>query len=196
MSEDERLPNPPDPYAPPASILVLEPAADEGAEEDSLRTFVGSNANYYLGKWKLLDGAAHARGFNWAAFFLSGLWIGYRKMYTVAAVFFGIIMAETIAEEVLFVGVLGQPEAPAALTNLVNLVAAVVCGSYGNRWYLSHARRAIADVRTEETEEPAVSAALAKRGGTSVGAALVVLALFMAATFAVFTVLGMVLYPS
>jgi hypothetical protein len=78
--------------------------------------FVGEKAGYYLQKWRpVLDGtgnAGNATGFNWAAFFLSGLWLPYRKMYRATAIFFGVILLETLFEEIIYVGILGKPEAP------------------------------------------------------------------------------------
>ena len=193
MTENEqRLPSE-NPYAAPASTLVdsrSEPI--KSAEEQHLRTFVGSKADYYLEKWNLLlDPARPGAGFNAAAFFLSGLWLAYRKMYRVAAVFYAAVLVEAVAEEVVFVGILGRAEAPRVSGAVVGLVAAIICGTYGNRWYLSHARRAISVVRTQGLEGDAIVETLSKRGGTSLGSSLGFLLLYMIVMFAVFVVLAL-----
>lgn len=168
----------------------------ESAEDRYLRAFVGSKADYYLQRWTpSVESEEASTGFNPAAFLLTGLWLGYRKMYLGASIFFAVILVESVAEELLFVGVLGK-ESPAAMSRVVGLVAAIVCGSYGNRWYLSHARKEIADVRAQGFEEQAVLEALSKRGGTSLGPAIGLLLLFLGVTFAVSFVLGLVLYPA
>jgi hypothetical protein len=50
--------------------------------EEEIRAFVGPNSGYYLNAWQpALSDQGSVSGFNVAAFFLSGLWLGYRKMY-------------------------------------------------------------------------------------------------------------------
>ena len=67
---------------------------------------------------------------------------------------YSIILVESIVEEVLFVGVLGAKTA-AGLGQVVGFLAAIVCGAYGNRWYLSHARKVISNIRAQGLEEHA-----------------------------------------
>ncbi|MGI9465959.1 MAG: DUF2628 domain-containing protein [Rubripirellula sp.] len=184
------------PYTAPASTPGLtQSLPTESTEEQHLRAFVGSKAEYYLQKWSpSVEHSGHRTGFNWAAFLLSGLWLPYRKMYRVATIFYAIIIAESIAEEALFVGILGQAETPAVLGRVVGLVAAAVCGTYGNRWYLSHARKVISDVHAQGLEEHAAVEMLSKRGGTSLGSSLGFSLLFMVIVFAVLIVLELLLY--
>lgn len=198
MSNNEQRPPSQNPYAPPALIPIdSESDATQSPEEQHLRAFVGSKADYYLEKWTPLQaGRGHSTGFNWAAFLLSGLWLPYRKMYSVSTIFFAIILVESIAEEVLFVGILGKAETPAGLDSVVGLVAAIICGAYGNRWYLSHARKVISDVCAQGLEQNAVTGVLSKRGGTSLGSSLGFFFLFMVVMFAVYIVLGLLMFPA
>jgi hypothetical protein len=174
------------PYEPPREELPPQhfglSAARLAPEEVSV--FVGRNARYYLKFWAgALQGFDSGEGFNWAAFFLSGLWLPYRKMYAIAAAFLGIILVESMLEEVVFVEVLGRPEPPAGLGQAVGLVASIVCGAWGNRWYLSHTRRAVAELRHQELPADAYLEALAKRGGTNIAASLGFFTLFIAAMY-------------
>jgi hypothetical protein len=166
--------------------------------EQEVRAFVGSRADYYLKKWHAaLEGVGTGKGFNWAAFFLSGLWLPYRKMYVPAIIFYGIILLESTLEEVVFVGVLGRPEAPAILGRVVGFVAAYVCGYYGNQWYLSHTRKAVAAVRSQRMteDEEAYLKSLSEVGGTNIAASLGFLALFLIAFIFILFILELLCPP-
>lgn len=148
-----------------------------GLSEHEIRSVVGPKADYYLKKWRELDWGWR-RGINWAAFFLSGFWLPYRKMYKAALIFYGIILLESILEWRVF-----GDETPRGLEGLVGLAAAIVCGAYGNRWYLAHATKVIMQVRAQELSGNAFMDAISKRGGTSIGAALGFFAVIVAVTF-------------
>jgi Protein of unknown function (DUF2628) len=171
----------------------------EPIDRQEVEAFVGRNAAYYLKRWGLppiretgydqdvpdIQLPQPKTGFNWAAFFLSGLWLPYRKMYVPTLIFFGFILVETVLEEILFVGILRKPEPPPALGQMVGLIAAAVCGSCGNQWYLSHARKAIADVRSQDLPEEEHLHLLSQRGGTNMLAAIGFFVMFIAAIFVV-----------
>jgi hypothetical protein len=143
--------------------------------EDELRAFVGPRADRYLEQWQPLLAAgsgARGAGFNWSAFFFSGFWLLYRKMYKVAAIFFGVILLESLCEELVLVGVLGWTEAANALGRAGGLIVGIVCGKLGNRWYFNHTRAKIAEVREQGVEDYRYLPTLAERGGASVAAAL------------------------
>jgi hypothetical protein len=150
--------------------------------EQEIRSFVGPKADYYLEKWAdslALKDESYGAGFNWAAFFLSGLWLPYRKMYLVTLIFYGIILAESVLEDLVFIGILDEPEPPPALGRMVGLAIAIVCGWYGNRWYLSHTRAKIAELRGLGEEDEAYMQVLAKQGGRSLAASLGIFLSFM-----------------
>jgi hypothetical protein len=166
--------------------------AEGGLAIQEIRAFVGPRADSYLKKWHgALAGDGRGTGFNWAAFFLSGLWIPYRKMYLVALVFYGIVIAESIAEEVIFVGILGR-ETPAVVDRLSGLIAAIVCGAFGNRWYLSRVRKEISSLKTQGMPEEAILETLARRGGTSLVASIGFFLLYMTIFFVVFAAIEMI----
>lgn len=149
--------------------------------EQELRAFIGKGADYYLKKWQpILGGQGRRRaGFNWAAFFLPGLWFPYRKMHKAAFIFYGISLIETILEEVLFVGILGKPESPFVLDFLYTIVVGIVCGAFGNIWYLSHTRKVTDEVRSKGLQEEAYFELLSKRGGTNLKKSLGFFILFL-----------------
>jgi hypothetical protein len=143
--------------------------------EQEVRAFVGPKADYYLKQWRpVLEGKGNVRsatGFNWTALLLSGLWIPYRKMYPVAAIFFVVSLGAGIVEDIIC-GFLGRPEAPVLLARLEGLVASTVCGRFGNAWYLSHTQKTIAKLRGLGLQEDAYFQVLARRGGASIAAVL------------------------
>jgi hypothetical protein len=162
----------------------LEPTSAALTEQE-IRAFVGSSADYYLRSWKpALSGRGRASGFNVFAFLGSGLWLGCLKMYRATFILLGIILAEEVLEQVLFLGILQMRTAP-RLDGLIGLVVGIVSGMCGNGWYLSHARRVIAEVRSQGLEDDAHLKELARRGGTSLGASLGLLLLFAVAMIAV-----------
>jgi hypothetical protein len=168
--------------------------------DQEVGAFVGRNVDYYLKKWRsVLEGtgnAGNATGFNWAAFFLSGLWLPYRKMYRAAAIFFGVILLETLLEEIVYVGFLGKPEVPGALGRFVSLIAGLVCGGFANAWYLSHTQEAITELRSQGLPEDAYLQALAKRGGTNMAASLGFMIIFIVAMLAILSLSSLLLQGS
>ena len=153
--------------------------------EEEVGAFVGSNASYYLKKWQpaleVAGTAGNPTGFNWAGLFLAGLWLPYRKMYRATLIFWGILLLESLAEDVIYLGILGKSEVPGALGRSIGIIAALVCGGFGNAWYLSHAQKTISEVREQGLTGDAYFKALTSRGGTSLAASLGVLLLGIAA---------------
>ena len=153
---------------------LLGSIGSEGIEE--LRVFVGPDgADYYLYAWTpILTGRGRGAFFNWAAFLIPGLWLPYRKMYLATIYFYGIALVWAIAED--------ANELPGLYRIGFVLIVALICGTFGNRWYLSYARRVIAEVKKQVQERHAVLETLPKRGGTSlisaIGVGLFALALF------------------
>jgi hypothetical protein len=194
MSENEYSAPPENPYAAPDSpTMSADEKATGGSEEQLLRAFVGSKAIYYLEKWAPLLADSGRGGFNWAAFLLSGLWLPYRKMYAVTMIFYGIILLESVLEELIFVHVLRQPEPPAALGRFVGLAASLICGTFGNGWYFFHARRVISDVCAGGLHDYAILDTISRRGGTSLIASAGCFILFVSVSISAFILLELCL---
>jgi hypothetical protein len=138
----------------------------------ALQSFVGPRAEFYLRKWapRLLDPSGET-GMNWAAFFLTAFWFGYRKMYAALAIFFGVVLLLTILLEVVFVGILKLDVLPPGVNLIMNLMVSIVCGLCANSWYLAHAQRAINKARAQGLEDEHLHFVLARQGGTSLLAA-------------------------
>ena len=155
----------------------------ENLNEKEVRAFVGKEADYYLKKWQpILEGRSRWAGFNWAAFFLTYLWLADRKMFKGAFIFYGIILIVSFLKSYYTFAFLGKPEPPVALDILEGLVflpAAIICGTFGNIWYLSRTRKGINKIRTQGLQDEAYFQSLSKSGGTSPGKSLGFLILFI-----------------
>ena len=132
---------------------------------EELRAFVGPKAKYYLSAWRATVNEKRTT-FNWAAFFGTAAWLLYRKMYRLAALCLGVIFCVSIVEDIASASV------PAAVWGLTT---GIIVGYYGNRWYFHHALRAVGQLRSSGLR------ALAKRGGTSPVAVLVLFILVLVA---------------
>lgn len=166
----------------------------DGISVKEVRTFVGKGADYYLARWQRVHGGGkRGAGFNWAAFLFSGLWLPFRKMYRATFIFFGFILGESIAEEILFVVILGQPEVPVTVDRLGSIIISLICGTYGNKWYLSRIRSEIIELKSQGMPEDAYLQSLSRRGGTNLAAAIGLVTILMSAMIAVFLALDFVI---
>jgi hypothetical protein len=176
------------PYRAPAfSEPPFAPAST--LSEAEIRAFVGKKASYYLRKWPWSgDNFGRAKGFNWAAFLLSGFWLPYRKMYRTTLIFFSIIVAMTVLEEIVFAAGLVSESAATVYDRVTGLIIPIVCGRFGNAWYLAHAKREIAQIRVLGLKDEDYYLALARRGGTSVFAAIGFMLFFAVVLFGIYYV--------
>lgn len=194
----------PNPYQPPRFDEFPKIGPDSnprsgtgatGLTEDEIRAFVGKKADYYLDRWPGPgEQYARARGFNWAAFLLSLLWMPYRKMYRVAWGMFGVFAACSVLEEFAIARGLATEKSIEPVSRVVSIIFSIVCGSFANGWYLAHVQRQVTKIRQLDLEGDAYRAALARRGGTSFLACFGTLCLYTVAIIGVLLATDLVLY--
>jgi len=176
-----------------SSTATLDSPRELPLEEQvaALQAFVGPRAEFYLRKWapRLLDPSGET-GMNWAAFFLTSFWFGYRKMYAAVAIYFGVVMLLAILLQVVFVGILKLDILPPGVNLIMNLMVSIVCGLCANSWYLAHAQRAINKARAQGLEDEHLHFVLERQGGTSLLAAFGLTFVVGVIFVAVFVVLG------
>lgn len=132
--------------------------------EPEVRAFIGKEADYYFKKWQpILEGQGQWAGFNWAAFFLTGVWLAYRKMYKVIFIYYAI----RIIGGIFLWAILRKHIESNILEILVDIAACIVCGTFGNMWYLSYTQKAIDGIRSQGLQEEAYLQSLSKLGGTN-----------------------------
>ncbi|UQZ84563.1 hypothetical protein SK3146_03818 [Paenibacillus konkukensis] len=139
------------------------------SEEQELCTFVGSNADFYLKKWKYKD-----KGWNWAAFFCVYFWLAYRKMYlNLMIVFLAHILAILLYLTIITSSV-GETSAllRLILPFVVSLVSLFIfpffMGFYGNRMYYNHATRKIEHIKSKILNEAEREKRIRRQGGVGV----------------------------
>lgn len=124
-------------------------------KEADLALFVEKNPNYYLKKWQ------KENSWNWSAFILAPFWLGYRKMYRVLLVLFGVIIVADAILRMVFGRIPGIPDLVAGF------VTALFCGLRGNALYKKHAERQIVTVMENTQNETERVQGIRQIGGTS-----------------------------
>ncbi|KMU61568.1 hypothetical protein STRNTR1_3545 [Stenotrophomonas maltophilia] len=160
--------DPSDPYRAPAASPVAAAAPQLEGDIALYAAVVGGNFPIYRQRWRLDQGVADGNGtWHWPAFLIGVIWMVYRRMYRLAAIWAGMLVFFSIAEALL-----GVPEGVSmVITFVINITAAV----YANRWYLAHCQHEIARARAlAGDDEPRLRSELARRGDTNALAAAVV----------------------
>ncbi|WP_416729836.1 DUF2628 domain-containing protein [Fictibacillus sp. JL2B1089] len=150
----------------------------DARQETKLIEFVGEKKkDYYLKKWQ------KDNSFNWAAFFLTLLWLGYRKMYTpillVLAAFFAIDIIFLLME---IEGTLINRSLGAALSGWL--------GIGGNLLYKKHAQKQISMIEQGSISDKEKIHEIRKRGGTSkmgVFLAILMISVYVAPVFLIYS---------
>lgn len=162
-----------DPYRAPAATgtpAVVPLGGELSGEMGLYAAIVGGNFPIYRKRWRLDQGVANAAGtWHWPGFLFGVIWMMYRKMYRMAAIWVGVLVASSVVE-----GVLDVSE-PVSL--VINLGLGVTVGVLANSWYLQHCQAEIARARPlHRDDEAALRSTLAARGDTSVMGAVIAIA--------------------
>lgn len=96
---------------------------------------------------------------NLAAFFLSFLWLGYRKMYSYIFMVIGIFLLYDLI--IVFSGF------EFGMDSTIGITVSVICGLLGNYLYLMQANKEIKRVTEQNSASKENIPELEKRGGTS-----------------------------
>nr|PZN17871.1 MAG: hypothetical protein DIU80_23750 [Chloroflexota bacterium] len=162
-----RLINAANPYSSPVDTLPSKAVAQDDPVSQELTAFFGPRANYFIQQWRAVESGGKRARFNWAAFVFSAVWLSYRKMYRLAAICYALVIVTVLLEDWLFLVFLDYPKFPDTVSRVTNLAFGLVCGLFGNRWYLAHARREIAWAKAAGFEGDLLRVMLARRGRTS-----------------------------
>jgi large-conductance mechanosensitive channel len=143
-------------YQPKSSAVHLTQYHHAKLDDPLLKLFVGEKkGDYYLGKWSKGD-----RSWNWAAFFLSYFWLGYRKMYKPIL----LIMAFFLVMNLVF-ALLGIDFSK--VNSAIGTGVAFTFGMWGNYFYRQHASKKIKEiVEMHHNQETAVSEVKLRGGGS------------------------------
>ena len=167
----------------------------DGIKMEDLAAVIGSKADYYLPRFRRMSRSGGNASWNWAAFFLSPLWLFYRKMYGLGVVvmILDIIQAVVTAVGYKAIGLTGNEvdftelmaliqasmDNPSDvyvlfalwLMSLVTLIVSIAIGIYANRLYLTHCQKTIRRARSRTPDLTAGE--LTSIGGTSTAIAVI-----------------------
>jgi len=122
--------------------MIEQTLPSENVEQIKLKTFVGKKYDYYNEKWKLMELKKNQQSWNWAAFFFSPIWFGYRRMYGPMFIILGLYLSfdaffyfieYEFSDESLF-------KSP---IYYLQMSIAVISGLFGNYFYKKHAQKKI-----------------------------------------------------
>jgi hypothetical protein len=131
--------------------------------EPTAKILIGEKYPYYEAKWESLERRNSRLSWNWPAFFFGASWLAYRKMYSYAWAYVGVIGAVSVAEAAM------QRElVPSTVYWAMNFLFAV----QGNYWYKTHVFQRMNEMSRETPRYAQIE--LARRGGTSTGAGIAV----------------------
>jgi hypothetical protein len=130
--------------------------------------------------WVAESKEQYQNSFNWASFFLSGFWMGYRKMH----------IENLILTVVLYLLTFLASLVSDVLENAVTVGMWIAWGFIGNQMYLYKASREIIKIKALGLTPHEELSRLSKAGGTS-GAHVFIGIGIMLGVFAVFYFLGM-----
>ena len=139
-------------------ILVIKKLLNEFSE-DVIRLFVQKNADYYIAKWKKMAAKDSKVSWNWAAFLVGALWMGYRKMYLYAFIYM-LLMLTT------YIPILGF---------ILALVYWIGIGVLANYIYGKFTYEKLKKLKEESSSEEEFKNKVAAAGGVSVAGVFLVI---------------------
>jgi type II secretory pathway pseudopilin PulG len=167
-------------FSPPRSNLVGAAAAGT-SEDEEWRAVIGpKNADYYLPKFAAAESGDYYR-WHWPAFFVTGYWLLYRKMWGWSLMY--LIVIPIVGS--LLLGVLGAIAGPKSnVTAFLPLVwflfILIAPPLVANQLYYSHCRNLIARTRQRFPDRARQLSYLDAKGGTSAIAIIIILVLAIA----------------
>jgi len=147
----------PSPVAHPAPAPPPAPSPAPGADDELLAAAVGTNAEYFLPRWRRMAEAGRIADWNWAACFANMFWFAFRKMWTPLLLF--VLAAFLISAIELFAPGTGM------IQWLLFIGLSFITGYFGNHWYRQQSERLVAEVAS--LDRAAALDQLRRRGGIS-----------------------------
>ncbi|TVX96861.1 zinc-ribbon domain-containing protein [Cohnella terricola] len=139
--------------------------------EDEAKVFVGRNADYYMRKWGGKASPGKDISWNWATFFLSYFWLGYRKQYGVLLLIVGIWLAIDVVDLSADLGLNNSS---------IGIALSAGFGVGGNAMYYRYMIKQIGKINRYPLDRTAKFKALADKGGTSWGGVFLAIGLVVA----------------
>lgn len=128
--------------------------------------FVGKNNAYYTQKWEEMGVNNQKLSFNFAAFFFSILWLGYRKMYALTSL---IALGYLIFSAIIYIIILRYDLVTNSqyIFEVLLVIISVFIGLFGNALYKRHAEKHYGKAINLTKEQSSLDNLLRAKGGTS-----------------------------
>ncbi|WMJ22792.1 RING finger protein [Paludicola sp. MB14-C6] len=171
----------------------------DGVAAKDLAIFVGRNSHYFLPRFKYL---ASSKGkittVNWAAFFFSGIYFLYRKMYGIGILLILINIFCSIPDvisAIAMINSIGTLDTTIVntdslttiglITSLISMSVRLFCGFMANKLYKKHTYKKIAKIKEEtqgQSEEVYVKT-LTQKGSVAVKLLFTLLMIYLVGSF-------------
>lgn len=129
------------------------------SEKPYYELFVQENTSYYLYNWEIIESTNSKYSWNWSAFLFTYFWLLYRKMYSTVFLFFTVFFIT----DLIFLSVFES----ALIMWICNTIMIGLFGSYGNYFYLIHAKKKLSEMIVESKDEEQLKQHILKKGGIS-----------------------------
>ena len=167
------------PYARAAGASPAAPAADavppEQQKLNDYSTAVGHNTDYFLPKFERFDAGGSRVGWNWPAFFITGPYFLYRKMWLAGFLY---IFYPWMLIIPLSIAVAAMPKSAGTIMGvgaLLYFASWIVLPMYANSFYWSKIRKIIHDIPPSVASQPDKrERRLERNGGTGIAVPLIV----------------------
>jgi hypothetical protein len=175
-------------YKAPTSTSGLAPL------EDLESHYVGpKNADYYAAKFAAFSRGAGKIGWNWPAFFISSIWLLYRKMWLNAALYW-LALPLVLAILSYIIGALVDEETGTSFYYLCYLVVAfLLVPMFANYLYYRHAQAKVRKVAAVTSSPEQQAAELERIGGTS-SVVLIIVPIFLVSLIGILAAIAIPAY--
>lgn len=156
----------------------------DGVKAKELAIFVGNNSHYFLPKFKMLSQTKNKfKSINWGAFFFTGGYFLYRKMYAlgIITILFQILLQipstliavnTWLTASVLDTPIFNMPriEFVASITQFIVWIIRILCGFFANSLYKKSVYKKIAIIKEKNKQagEEAYLNELRKKGSVAI----------------------------
>ncbi|MDH3620827.1 MAG: pilin [Gammaproteobacteria bacterium] len=149
-------------YRAPSSDTTFNP------QGDLLSSYVGpKNADYYERKFEHIKSGGGSISWNWPAFFITSIWLLYRKMWLNAFLYWIVLPVALMILAVVATLVISPNAGGIVYYGLYFLIAFVLVPMLANRLYYRHAQAKANKVASITSSAEQQAAELSRIGGTS-----------------------------
>lgn len=131
--------------------------------EELMKTFVGTNYEYFANKWRFVSERKYKTSINWVTFFFPFGWTSYRKMYAYSWLIMGLCAGSTIVQGFLSSPFIALKPLAWVISPLINLIFA----TQANVWYRRHVEKKIEQITASSPGIEEAKLELARQGGTN-----------------------------